>query len=55
MANSKPSNPEKYDTWIDDDGELHVFNGTDWEPYSSPPRAPEGGDPGPAWLIRDFR
>jgi hypothetical protein len=57
MTNRKPSrpkppNPEKYDTWIDDDGELYVFDGTEWAPYLSPPGALDG-DLKPVAVERD--
>lgn len=58
MANPRPSHPkppdpEKYDTWIDDDGELRVFDGTGWVPYQSPPRPLDGKDPEPIAVQRE--
>lgn len=33
MRNPPPRSPQANDTWIDDDGELHVWDGTKWAPY----------------------
>ena len=38
MGNPLPSNPRVNDTWIDDDGELHVWDGTQWALYEDPSR-----------------
>jgi hypothetical protein len=53
-SHPKPANPEKYDTWVADDGELYVFDGTAWVPYLSPPPPLSGDDPEPIAVEREF-
>lgn len=36
MKNPPPKNPRVNDTWVDDDGELHVWDGAGWVPYEDP-------------------
>lgn len=52
-SHPKPPSPEKYDTWIDNDGELYVFDGTKWTPYLSPPGRMDSEDPRPIAVERD--
>jgi hypothetical protein len=35
--NTPPENPAVNDTWMDDDGDLYVWNGTDWVPFEDVP------------------
>jgi hypothetical protein len=53
MANPRPANPERYDTWVGDDGELYVYDGHAWVPYLSPPASLAGGDPEPIAVERE--
>ena len=37
MKNPPPKNPRVNQTWVDDDGVLHVWDGTDWLLYEDLP------------------
>lgn len=41
MKNLPPANPRVNETWVDDDGELHVWNGSEWTLYEDRPRLPD--------------
>lgn len=36
-AGECPSDPEVDDTWVDEDGELHTWNGKGWVPFMEIP------------------
>jgi hypothetical protein len=37
VKNPPPENPRKNDTWMDDDNELHTWNGKEWVPFEDVP------------------
>jgi hypothetical protein len=37
MENPAPKNPQVNQTWVDDDGVLYVWDGTDWVLYEDLP------------------
>lgn len=41
MKNPPPKNPQVNDSWIDDNGELHIWDGIGWVPYEDPPPLPD--------------
>jgi hypothetical protein len=53
MLNSQPPDPKVEKTWINDDGELFISDGTNWLPYEDLPDRPDGNDPDPKVLYRD--
>jgi hypothetical protein len=53
-SHPRPLDPEKWNTWMDADGKLYVFNGIDWELYNSPPKPPNDGDPDPTGVTREL-
>jgi hypothetical protein len=49
MAHSEPpKDPEVNDAWVDDDGDLYTWDGTDWVPFEDIPFF------GPNSAIRDI-
>jgi hypothetical protein len=37
MENPPPKDPRVNQAWVDDDGALYVWDGTDWVPYQDMP------------------
>ena len=36
MKNPPPKDPQVNEAWLDDDGELHRWDGAKWVPYEDP-------------------
>lgn len=53
MTYSQPPDARLEKTWVSDDGELFVSDGTAWLPYEDLPEWPERDDPDSKALYRD--